>query len=204
LDWDPGAIAAPSAVTSGFASLLAALATPKTQKTDRETDWNQDDPSDETGSLSYERALRANSRYERIEWPAALVEEAEIADLAKLDRTQHRTEDATGAGNAGREGFKTAAPQKPLKTASITIRLSPLEFEQLKERASEAGLSISAYLRSCTFEAEALRAQVKKALAELRAASLKSDRSTELLPPAPAPHRWWRLWQHSGARRAQA
>jgi len=32
----------------------------------------------------------------------------------------------------------------------------------------EAGLTVSAYLRSCTFEAEALRAQVKEALAELR------------------------------------
>jgi hypothetical protein len=54
------------------------------------------------------------------------------------------------------------------KCASITIRMSEGECEQLKRRAAEAGLTISAYLRSCAFEAEALRAEVKKTLAEMR------------------------------------
>jgi hypothetical protein len=57
------------------------------------------------------------------------------------------------------------------KRASVTIRLSEPEYEQLHQRAAEAGLTISAYLRSCTFEAEALRAQVKEALANLRASA---------------------------------
>jgi len=47
-------------------------------------------------------------------------------------------------------------------------RLSQTECGQLRTRAAEAGLSISAYLRSCTFEAETLRSQVKEALAQLR------------------------------------
>jgi hypothetical protein len=42
------------------------------------------------------------------------------------------------------------------------------ECAQLRTRAAEAGLTVSAYLRSCTFEAESLRAQVKETLAELR------------------------------------
>ena len=49
--------------------------------------------------------------------------------------------------------------------------MSKAECDQLRQRAAEARMSVSAYLRSCTFEAEALRAQVKEALAELKCAS---------------------------------
>lgn len=54
--------------------------------------------------------------------------------------------------------------------------MSKKECEQLHARSAEAGLTISAYLRSCTFEAEALRAQVKEALAELRSAPVTESR----------------------------
>jgi len=201
--WDPESNPAPAAAASGFANLLAALAAPKMQKTGQESDWTQDDSSDDAASLSYERALRANACYKRIEWPAALIEEAEIADQARADRIRHRAADESGVDKPCSEGLKTAA-KKHLKSASITIRLSHEECGQLKKRAAEAGLSISAYLRSCTFEAEALRAQVKEALAELRGAALRGNRPAEFLPAPLAPHRWWRLWQHSGARRTQA
>jgi hypothetical protein len=56
------------------------------------------------------------------------------------------------------------------KSACITIRLSKPERAQLHQRAATAGLTVSAYLRSCIFEAESLRAQVKETLAELRSA----------------------------------
>jgi hypothetical protein len=62
-------------------------------------------------------------------------------------------------------------PESNLKSASVTLRMSAAECKQLRRRAAEAGMTVSAYLRSCTFEAETLRAQVKEALAELRAAS---------------------------------
>jgi hypothetical protein len=52
--------------------------------------------------------------------------------------------------------------------ASVTFRMSREEFIQLQARSVEANLTMSAYLRSCTFEAESLRAQVKQVLAELR------------------------------------
>jgi hypothetical protein len=48
----------------------------------------------------------------------------------------------------------------------------------LRQRAAEAGLTISAYLRSCAFEVETLRAQVKQTIAEMRHAE-----------PAPQPER---------------
>jgi hypothetical protein len=59
-------------------------------------------------------------------------------------------------------------PDRNLKCASVTIRLSNAECAQLRKRAAEAGLTVSAYLRSCTFEAESLRALVKDTLAQLR------------------------------------
>lgn len=51
----------------------------------------------------------------------------------------------------------------------VSIRLNAIESEQLRQRAAESGISVSAYMRSCVLEAEHLRAQVKHALAELRA-----------------------------------
>jgi predicted DNA binding CopG/RHH family protein len=58
------------------------------------------------------------------------------------------------------------------KSASVTIRMTQEECDQLQQRAVAAGLTVSAYLRSCTFEAEALRAQVKAALAQFSAAAV--------------------------------
>jgi hypothetical protein len=62
-----------------------------------------------------------------------------------------------------------------LKDASITIRMSKAECAQLHRRAAEAGLTVSAYLRSCTFEAESLRAMVKDTMAQLRSASAQIE-----------------------------
>jgi len=49
--------------------------------------------------------------------------------------------------------------------------MSQEEAAQLHLRAAEAGLTVSAYLRSCTFEAESLRALVKDTMAQLRASA---------------------------------
>ena len=61
------------------------------------------------------------------------------------------------------------ATDRDLRSASVTIRMNKAECARLRERAAEAGLTVSAYLRSCALEAEALRAEVKQALAELKA-----------------------------------
>jgi predicted DNA binding CopG/RHH family protein len=73
-----------------------------------------------------------------------------------------------------------------LRSTSVTIRLSKAECARLHRRATEAGVTISAYMRSCTFEAETLRAQVKAVLVELKAAASKEK------PVAPAKER--RSW----------
>src|SRR3974390_1093724 len=61
------------------------------------------------------------------------------------------------------DSTSVSAP-KVSKTASVTIRLTQTERALLHERAAEARLSVSDYLRSCIFESESLRAQVKEAL----------------------------------------
>jgi predicted DNA binding CopG/RHH family protein len=88
------------------------------------------------------------------------------------------------------------AKERNLRRTSITIRMSSEENLQLRKRAAEAGLTVSAYLRSCTFEAESLRALVKDTLAQLRAsAETKNGRKA-----AKPRHRWrdWMnlLWSH--------
>ena len=95
------------------------------------------------------------------------------------------------------------------KTASVTIRMSEAECDQLHRRATEAGMTISAYLRSCSLEAEALRAQVKTVMAELRAASTAVQVTAEpgagIPAPAVAPRRarslLERLMPHTGELR---
>jgi hypothetical protein len=52
--------------------------------------------------------------------------------------------------------------------------MSKEECAQLHKRAADAGLTVSAYLRSCTFEAESLRAMVKDTMAELRLAKAQA------------------------------
>jgi hypothetical protein len=72
----------------------------------------------------------------------------------------------------------SAPPERNLKDASITIRMSKAECTQLHRRAAEAGLTVSAYLRSCTLEAESLRAMVKDALAQLRSETIQTKPAT--------------------------
>jgi hypothetical protein len=78
------------------------------------------------------------------------------------------------------------------KSASITIRMSHVECAQLRKRADQASLTVSAYMRSCILEAETLRAQVKEALAELRAAT-----PDEPSPTLRTQRRWWHLGTRS-------
>jgi predicted DNA binding CopG/RHH family protein len=149
----PAASTQSSPDAADFAGMLATLTAPPPNAAEDESLWSSSDMGEDVVSISYERALRTHARYR----PA--------------DRNAHR-EDASflppadfGTGAAS----PVAAPERELRTASVTIRLSQAESAQLHRRAAEAGLTVSAYLRSCALEAEELRAQVKLALAELKA-----------------------------------
>ena len=172
----------PSPLSSSFAGLLAALAAPKQEP---QHAWNDDDLADDVATLSYERALRAHARYKPADFGDwALPQSADSAEAsgdnekpgngsrnaaahpatatARTPQNHHLRERAANSSPA------TAALEENRKRASVTLRMSRGEFAQLQGRAAEAGLTVSAYVRSCTFEAEALRAQVKEALARLQ------------------------------------
>lgn len=170
-----------------FAGLLAALTGSKPKQ---ETPWSNAELADDVATLTYESALRAHSRYkptEPADWSAVAPYELPEALETPVDdepvvvtAQQPQTAAVGRASNTPSRQLATPfesarADSTPLdqdrKCASITIRMSKAECVQLRQRAAEAGMSVSAYLRSCTFEAESLRAQVKEALAELKCAT---------------------------------
>jgi hypothetical protein len=202
----------PSSAAPSFAGLLASLASPggKSSSMERkDKPWGDDELADDIATLSYESALRAHSRYRS---PAGGLgagvdgEENPLAqgasDLLEMLREDGLIPAKAPAAEPPAEALKTSQTPPPiaptearrsqlsslersLKDASITIRMSKAECEQLHRRASEAGLTVSAYLRSCTFEAESLRAMVKETMAQLRSASAQMN-------PAPVRDSWLR------------
>jgi hypothetical protein len=136
-----------SAPDPSFASFLASLAAPPQPVTPQHANqaWDNDQLADDIATFSYEQALRTQGR------PSA----SDPEPGSESPQSQ--------------PGRSASAPtDSTLKRASITIRMSGPECAQLRRRAAEAGLTVSAYLRSCAFEVETLRTQVKEALAQLR------------------------------------
>lgn len=189
--------------------MLAAFAAPDQKKPPaRELDGLEDD----VATLSYERALRAHARYRSSQpsdhaltqpYQADRFHAEEPVEPGDIPAATSRTQQVSAFSQAEpelqmdpqTESARTdSAYERNLKSASITIRLSKTECAQLRQRAAEAGLTISAYLRSCTIEAESLRAQVKDTLAQLRSESLREYP----LEAAPARLSWlarlWALW----------
>jgi predicted DNA binding CopG/RHH family protein len=181
---------APTAAAASFAGLLAALAAPRSAAEATTTVWNEDAFEDDVATLSYERALRAHARYR----PG----DATPSDSAGDSGSESPGATRISAASPLPQTHAEVAPQvalnhstaleRNLKSTSITIRMSRAECEQLRKRALDAGLTVSAYLRSCTFEAESLRAQVKEALTRLRT----SESVATALDPTPARRSWFR------------
>lgn len=138
-----------------FAGLLAALASPVPKSASAwPAEASEDGLEDDFATLSYERALRAHARYR----PSSLSDES----------LTQAADPVPPAPASAPENLSIAVTPNNLKCVSVTIRVSQAEAAQLRKRAAEAGLTVSAYLRSCTFEAESLRAMVKDTLAQLR------------------------------------
>jgi hypothetical protein len=166
-----------SSTPASFAGFLAALTQPDRTEADRAPTrasahapvWNDELLADDVANLSYEQALRAHARYHADD---PLAEPAIAAPSVSADAATPQPEAALSV---------PSAPLKVLKEASITIRLSHEEDAQLRRRAAEAGLTVSAYIRSCTFEAEALRALVKDTLTQFRTPATTPQKSAN--PP---------------------
>jgi len=193
----------PSLSPSSFANLLAALAAPEAAATIRDPAWNDDALEDDVASLSYERALRTHARYRPGDSSdCSLTQPANATPVDSDEAAAPPARLSTAPAESWTASNPAASLDRNLKSASITIRMSTSECEQLRKRAAEAGLTVAAYLRSCTFEAESLRALVKETLAQLRpeaqkkrlAASARLRRSwfswlLRLLPRWPANQR---------------
>jgi hypothetical protein len=174
--------------------------------------WNSNDLGDDVASLSYERALRTHGRYRAANRDLDRDSDRGDGSLTRADDpgTGVRADTLvknSGAGAIGGAGAADcaganiaagaavrvdAAPglqmgsarENNLRSASVTIRLSAAECTRLHQRAAEAGLTVSAYLRSCAVEAEGLRAQVKQALVELKAESKLPRQAQAACPTA--------------------
>ncbi|MGD0940317.1 MAG: hypothetical protein ABR905_11445 [Terracidiphilus sp.] len=188
--------------TSSFAGLLAALTMPEQRPGTQDDESlhlgsrfsaasNDDGLEDDIATLSYERALKAHARYRTaIQQPTYCADQGPVKvddpPAAAPTVAAQRAVDRTAATEP--EVMRTASTpfERNLKSASITIRLSKAECAQLHRRAADAGLTVSAYLRSCTFEAESLRAMVKDTLAELRVAKAQT-KLADTESPRPMP-----------------
>jgi hypothetical protein len=183
-----------SSPSSTFAGLLATLSARPPGGAERQPTWSDDGLADDVATLSYERALRAHARYRAPETgDQALTRPADAGTGGENEAIPAEACPAAPAGaqNAQSEAAREAAKAegRNLKCSSITIRLSKAQGEELRQRAAEAGLTVSAYMRSCTFEAERLRELVRATLLQMR--SERARESTE--EPAHDRH-GWRQW----------
>ena len=181
---------------SGFAGFLAALTSPAQNK----NQWNDEALADDVATISYESALKAHARWRPADEPRADSGLMPAPD-AELPQSQPAIEPQDAVARL--KSLDVAGGAGEPKSASITIRMSQAECAQLKRRAAEAGLTISAYMRSCTFEAEALRGQVKQALAELRG-GMGTERKAESVAGQRTKIRWLSRIFERPARNAKA
>ena len=206
------AAAATSSSSPTFAGLLAALAAPGSAAGNQPTAWHEDGLGDDVATLSYERALRAHSRYKSADPGDLAFTQPVNTDVLRFCEALPDGVDieAQSIGVIAVPPLKADAasefkpdnwtgPDRNLKCASVTIRMSKAECAQLHKRAAEAGLTVSAYLRSCTFETESLRALVKDTLAQLRTGPSPADQ-----PVKAAARRSWRHWLDCFWPRARA
>jgi hypothetical protein len=164
---EQGAVSSPLHASTGFAGLLASLTSSAAGADDHATSWDDSALDDDVVSLS---SGGTHGNYARCrlgtcgDWPESQNDEADRDD--------------------GERPFESAT-SRDLRTASITIWMTKTERARMRRRATESGMTISAYLRSCALEAELLREQVKAALA-----ALKSAAKTETAA-VPARRPWW-------------
>ena len=172
---------APSKAPGSFASLLASLT-----GTLEDDSWDDSALANDVTTLTYEQALNSHRRSRALE---------RATESLPIDNPS-----PAPPSIAGQSKPKRSAGPKTGKTASITVRVSAEEQHQLQERAAAANLSVSAYLRSCIFEAEALRSQVKEALAQMQQPALNADSVATSAYPL---HRWRNRLLPAWFRRAE-
>jgi len=98
------------------------------------------------------------------------------ADSLSYEHALRRKRVASPAALAMKERASTVLAVAEKRNALTTLRLTMQERDLLRQRASESSLSVSAYIRSCVFEVEMLRAEVKQLVAETRTNAVAQPR----------------------------
>jgi len=178
---------ATAAPFSSFAGLLASL-TSSSESPGPEPD--ADGMADDVAQLSYESALRMQRH-------TACAPEPDLAPESGRDSQR-----ISGAGP------DLPAGNRRVRDERITLRLSRAESVQLRARAAESGLTVSAYLRTCILEVESLRTQVKDALEQMRApespATLRATEGPTRVGPVSAPRWTAKLFRWKSGERAES
>lgn len=175
----PSSLAAPSTSSSSFAGLLADFAATDKKPPARDLDYLEED----VASLSYEQALRSRTRFKPSPASIETRPNLDIVPPRPQRLTDPEADIDAGPNPKASPATSPSARQSDRRCSSVTVRFSAAESEQLHLRAAEAGLTVSAYLRSCAFEVESLRAEVKSTLAQLRPESASSDVNPEVAKP---------------------
>jgi predicted DNA binding CopG/RHH family protein len=139
---------------------------------------------DDVVSLSYEQALRSATRNR----PSSFVTPRADSPVDSIVQREPAVQDPVRSQQPA--SHRHASRSKAPKSSSVTIRLDEAEGKELRARAAEAGLTVSAYLRSCIFEVDDLRTQVKQTLAQMRTAPTPSASVPAI--PLQAPSTGWR------------
>lgn len=192
----PSALEDPEAPSRDFAGFLASFAAgDKTVQPQSEPDEGDEN----VASLTYEHALRLHVR----PFQASASDQPERNSAANsLTSGIHRSSVIAGSGlsDTAMPHETNAPPPSGRRCSSITVRLSAAESEQLHLRAAEAGMTVSAYLRSCAFEVESLRAEVKTTLSQLRSLNTKKPEPIQSGKRRP----WFRLFKLPNRERLQS
>jgi hypothetical protein len=141
-------LASPASAPSslGFAAVLAEIAAPLKKP----LAGNPDGLEDDLARFSYEQALRDHSHSN----PQPPPDQGCVPPIRPSVLF-----------------YECRWKSRPRRAISVTIRLTGIEAEQLRLRATEAGMTVSAYLRACAFEVESQRVEVKATLAQLSSAT---------------------------------
>ncbi len=119
---------------------------------------------------------RDTAKKDRGKYPAAKTTQDETARRTAskvMRKTGHKATTPQPFKEVLAEAVRPAAaivqaqPVELSRQVAVSIRLAPAERALIKTRATEAGLTVSAYIRQCALEVEQLRAQVQQTLAEL-------------------------------------
>jgi hypothetical protein len=157
---------------------------------------------DSTGGSSHAAPSDAVSEFDARE---NILPMGEDRSLTTVERCDLQWSPAGPLQSIGTLGQMARTAQMDLRQAIVSLRLTDVELLRLKDRARESGISVSAYMRSCILDADQLRAQVKQALAEMRALSAMPEPSRFPALAAPENHGpnhsgdWFRLLMRSAA-----